>query len=295
MPYLDPTLDVVFKLLLTREPALLRDMLQGILGRPVGEPAILNPGIPGELAGDKQIVLDIRAILADRSRVDLEMQRCTVPALIGRCVYYVARDYSNQLRRGKKYHLLTPTIGIIWLAEPMVPALDRFHSVFELRERHTNQRLSDHLAIHLIQLSAIPSEDETDDDEDATRVRRWARFFAARDEAEFDRLAQEDPIMEIAKDTLEQISLDPSVRRQLLEREDSEMLYKMHIAASRVEGEAAGKLEGQVALLLKLLGLRFGSLPSPVRARVTAAEPEQIESWAEQILTATTLDEVFAA
>ncbi|MEM9455307.1 MAG: Rpn family recombination-promoting nuclease/putative transposase [Myxococcota bacterium] len=219
MPYLDPTLDVVFKLLLTRKPVLLRDMLQGILARPVGEPAILNPGIPGELAGDKQIVLDIRAMLADRSRVDLEMQRCTVPALIARFIYYVARDYSNQLRRGEKYHLLTPTIGIIWLAEPMVPALDRFHSVFELRERHTNRRLTDHLAIHLIQLSAIPSEDETDEDEDATRVRRWARFFAARDEAELDRLAQEDPIMEIAKNTLEQLSLDPSVRRQLLERE----------------------------------------------------------------------------
>src|SRR5262245_44029429 len=71
---LDPTLDVVFKLLLTRQQLLLLDMLQAILGRPIQRLTVLNPEILGELASDKAVVLDIRVALHDGSRVDVEMQ-----------------------------------------------------------------------------------------------------------------------------------------------------------------------------------------------------------------------------
>ena len=74
MNRLDPKIDVVFKLLMTRKPELLQDMLQGILERPIHHLTILNPDILGELAGDKEIVLDIRVALAQGPRVDIEMQ-----------------------------------------------------------------------------------------------------------------------------------------------------------------------------------------------------------------------------
>lgn len=287
MPLLDPKLDLVFKLLLTREPALLRDMLEGILARPVRELTILNPSICGDLSRDKQVVLDIRATLDDRSRVDIEMQTRNAPALTSRLIYYVAREYADQLRRGDEYHLLTPTAGIVWVIEPLCPTIDRLHSTFELRERHTNVRLSDHLAIHLLQLSALRRPNATKND---ARVHRWARFLVARDEAELHRLASEDPIMRLAKETLDTLSQDPMARRLARDREDSIWFYKMHLAASRAEGEA----HGRAALLLRQLGLRFGALPEAIRARVEGAKPEQIESWGERVLTAGTLDEIFA-
>jgi hypothetical protein len=58
--YLDPTLDIVFKLMLVREPALLRDMIQAVLGPlvPIDALTVLNPGIEKELPSDKGIVLD---------------------------------------------------------------------------------------------------------------------------------------------------------------------------------------------------------------------------------------------
>jgi hypothetical protein len=41
---LEPTLDVVFKLLLTRNPELLREMIESVLGcEPVSEVMVLNP------------------------------------------------------------------------------------------------------------------------------------------------------------------------------------------------------------------------------------------------------------
>ncbi len=94
---LDPTLDVVFKLLFTRERVLLRDMLQGVLARPIHDLDILNPQLFGERAGDRGVLFDIRATFNGGSRADIEMQRRSTLALAARLVYYAARDYSDQL------------------------------------------------------------------------------------------------------------------------------------------------------------------------------------------------------
>ena len=62
----------------------------------------------------------------------------------------------------------------------------------------------------------------------------------------------------------------------------------------RVEGRAEGVTQGRVELVLKQLQLRFGELPADVRARVEAASIEDLDLWAERVLTATELDAVFA-
>jgi predicted transposase/invertase (TIGR01784 family) len=283
---LDPTLDVVFKRLLTHEPPLLRDMIEGVLARPVHGLTILDPDIPGERVGDKRVVLDLRVALDDGSRADLEMQARTTRALPDRLIYYVARDYVGQLSRGQDYERLTPTVGIAWLVEPLVPAVDRLHSIFELRERETHVRLSDRLAIHVLQLSSLSPCHPSGYD---GQVERWARFFTARDDAELDQLASEDPMMSLAKQTLEQISDDPTMQRLARERADELQLYQMDLAASRDEG----RTEGEAKLLLKVLRLRFGRASEAMRARVEAATSEQLDAWTERVLSASALHEVF--
>ena len=47
-------------------------------------------------------------------------------------------------------------------------------------------------------------------------------------------------------------------------------------------------------MLIKLLGLRFGPLPEPLRARVQSAAIDQLDAWTDRVLTAQTLDEVLA-
>jgi predicted transposase/invertase (TIGR01784 family) len=285
---LDPKLDIVFKLLLTREPDLLRDMLEGILGKPILEVTVLNPDVLGELASDKQIILDIRVLLGDGSRADLEMQIRASPALGSRLVYYGARDFTDQLKRGDGYDRLTPTAVIVWLVDPLFPALDRLHAVFELRERETHALFGEQLSIHVLQLSALPPVGTT---RYASRVERWARFLAARDDAELDQLASEDPIMALAKQTLERLSEDPDVRRLARDREESILLYRVELGTSRRQGETRGRADA----LLKLLGLRFGPPSAEVRARVDEANDQQLDFWLERVLTAATLDEVVAA
>jgi predicted transposase/invertase (TIGR01784 family) len=291
---LDPKLDIVFKLLLVRTQVLLVDMLEAVLGRPVSSITVLNPDILGELASDKRVVLDIRVSLSDGSRIDVEMQARTTPALRSRLVYYATRDHSDQLSPGDGYEELTPTVVIAWLVEPIPELPHRLHTVYGLRAEHTNERFSDQLAIHVLQLSALPAASTM---EYATnpRVELWARFLAAHTDADYDQLASEDPIMAIAKQALDELSQDPVAHRMSRERADAVKLYQMDLVAWGAKARAEALAEGRAGLLLKQLTRRFGPLTDATRARVQSASIEQLETWAERILDALALDEVLAS
>lgn len=281
MHLLDPKNDLVFKLLLTRRPELLAHMLTGILARPILRATVVNPSIPIELPTDKEIALDVRAVLDDGSRADVEMQLRVPPELRRRLVYYGARDYGDQLDRGDGYHLLEPTAVVVWLAEPLFPALG-LHSIFELRERNTNTRFSDQFAIHVLQLGALSRRRATGY---AAIVERWARFFVA-DPRELQALASEDSIMSIATQTLEELSRDPVTRRQAREHEDATKLRRMELVGACIESKRE--------VLLKQLGIRFGPLAEAVRARLETATVTQLDTWFERAVTAETLDEILA-
>ncbi|TLF93572.1 Rpn family recombination-promoting nuclease/putative transposase [Nocardia cyriacigeorgica] len=57
---------------------------------------------------------------------------------------------------------------------------------------------------------------------------------------------------------------------------------------------AEGEMRGQRKVLLRLLQTKFGQLPSDVVSAVRSADPGQLLMWEPRILTASTLDEVFA-
>ena len=59
------------------------------------------------------------------------------------------------------------------------------------------------------------------------------------------------------------------------------------------EGRAKGRTEGQAEMLLRQVTARFGAAPPSVVDRVRAASGEQLEIWAERILTAASLADVF--
>ncbi|GHT92626.1 hypothetical protein FACS1894116_03120 [Betaproteobacteria bacterium] len=58
-------------------------------------------------------------------------------------------------------------------------------------------------------------------------------------------------------------------------------------------GELRGLLEGEAKVLARQLARRFGPLPKWAAARVQEADAEQLETWADAVLEATTLGEVF--
>jgi predicted transposase YdaD len=60
-----------------------------------------------------------------------------------------------------------------------------------------------------------------------------------------------------------------------------------------LEGRNEGLLEGEAKVLARQLSRRFGTLPKWAALRVQEAETAQLEAWADAVLDAATLDEVF--
>ncbi|MFD6220526.1 RpnC/YadD family protein [Nocardia asteroides] len=59
----------------------------------------------------------------------------------------------------------------------------------------------------------------------------------------------------------------------------------------RAEGEARGEVRGVVKTLLNQLRLKFGVVPEDVVETVRVADPDDLNRWAGQILTANTIEE----
>lgn len=97
-------------------------------------------------------------------------------------------------------------------------------------------------------------------------------------------------------------ALNPAVRKALQSMETGKYEYQSEFARRYVaEGEAKGKAEGRAEgeakgkaeLLMKLLTLRFGPLSEETLVRLRSATGEEMELFAERVLAARSLDEIF--
>ena len=61
----------------------------------------------------------------------------------------------------------------------------------------------------------------------------------------------------------------------------------------RVEGVRQGRAEGERAVLARQLFRRFGELPPEIGEQLGGASEADLEAWADNVLDAATLDDVF--
>jgi hypothetical protein len=93
-------------------------------------------------------------------------------------------------------------------------------------------------------------------------------------------------------------SLSEAARKALQSMDPAKYEYqsefaKRYLAQGEARGRAEGEARGRAELLLKLLSQRFGSLSSESIRRVKSASLEELDAFAERVLSATTVDEVF--
>jgi predicted transposase/invertase (TIGR01784 family) len=239
--YLDPTLDIVFKLLLLSTPELLRDMIEAVLdlATPIESVQVLNPEIPRDFPGDKGIALDLRLRLQNGHQIDLEMQSTVPDGIHARFVYYWAKAFAGSLKTGGDYRSLRPTISILWLKKPLLK-IPGFHSVFHLAEDHTQEIFSEGIELHVLELPHLGLASTNR----RAKLERWARFLAAQTPEELEALASEDPMMNTARSALETLSSDPEAQRLAEERETSLLMHEHYVASAFEAGEAKGEAKG---------------------------------------------------
>lgn len=95
------------------------------------------------------------------------------------------------------------------------------------------------------------------------------------------------------------LELPPALEEQLeiqMARFEEEVQMAYVTSFERIaekRGMQQGAQSGRVALLLKQLTLKFGELPGDIEARVTEAEVDELDRWAESVLTAGSLNDIF--
>lgn len=71
-------------------------------------------------------------------------------------------------------------------------------------------------------------------------------------------------------------------------------IERMGIEKGRQEGRQTGRQEGEMILLIRLLNHKFGALTPKFKLRIKAADIKTLQRWADRLLEATSIDEVFA-
>ena len=84
--------------------------------------------------------------------------------------------------------------------------------------------------------------------------------------------------------------LDEEQKKPFVSKADS--LLMRGRKEGREEGREEGRREERRALVIRQLTLRFGELPAAVRSRLDAADADQLSTWAERLVTASSLEEV---
>ncbi|NLC57993.1 MAG: transposase [Armatimonadetes bacterium] len=90
--------------------------------------------------------------------------------------------------------------------------------------------------------------------------------------------------------------LEDEFARELIRYEEEQampVLTQFERRALR-KGRQEGRQEGQAEALLHLLERKFGQVDAASRERVVAAETGDLRRWLERVLTAESLEEVFA-
>ena len=108
----------------------------------------------------------------------------------------------------------------------------------------------------------------------------------------------ERPAVQKARQNLQALSADEQARHLAFVRERALRDEVSEKAAAEARGEArgrlAGKQEGQSALLHHLLQAKFGQLSADLEQRLSNASEDELATWAERVLFAESLEQVFA-
>ena len=252
---LDPTLDVVFKMLFGSRASrgALVDLLTAVLRppRPITDVRVLNPEVGREQVEDKGIVLDLLVEFDDGTRVDVEMQVARRAGLRRRAVYYWARLFSGQLERGQPYTALRPVISVLFL-DYIELDTPRFHSTFRIMEAHDHLVFSNVLELHVIELPKRARAARQDE----RPLLDWSRFLGAKTDEEVKEACMSNPAIAKANELRKDLAASPTVQELVRQRQLALDTYRIEMSAAKDEGREEGKEEGRQ--MGQVEGLRFG-------------------------------------
>ena len=190
----------------------LQDLLECILDIPpetIAGLELLDKEFHKDSISDKTGVLDVKLRLKNNTIIDIEIQNRWNSEFVQRTIFYWAKMYTENLKTGEVYTKLPKCITINIVGEGF-DLNSLIHSEYNVVEKHLNDRLSDELEIHFLNLAKVKEQDEnTESDEKKKKLYNWLKFIETDDEEVRNMLAQESPMMRKANATIEIMEMSP--------------------------------------------------------------------------------------
>ena len=205
---------------------------------------ILNPFNLSEKAGNKESIVDLKAITEDGIIVIIEIQTYSTKNFFERTLYYWSKNYSSLLKRGNKYSKLRPVISINLIDDILFDKTDnRMHTCYLLKEKNTNKILTDHIQLHYVE---IPKFDK--DADIKTELKNWILFLKSNKEEDMSQLLKEDTIFEKAIKKYNYFTDNEDLLNEY-DRREAYLVYQSSLMRGAKEdgfeeGIEKGKLEG---------------------------------------------------
>lgn len=242
-----PKTDVVFQALFGTKGN--EEILGGLISKIIKEKVEnisldVNQNLIRKVPSEKMGVLDLRAQIGEKAEVDIEVQLKNKYNISERALFYWAKMYSSQLKKGEKYRNLKKTIQILIL-DFELKELECFknahaeHKIVDTRDKKVI--IFKNLEIHIIELPKIlkyPKETEIE-------LKRWMEFLINPESEVVKMGAKEDKKLEEAIERLEYISGDEELRRLAELREKFILDEESEREAVREEAREEGLEEGR--------------------------------------------------
>ena len=242
---LSPKVDFVFKKIFGNEkhPRILISFLNAVI-KPkdlIKSVEIKNTDIEKEHIEDKYSRLDIKAVTNNGEYINIEIQVKNEYNMIKRSLYYWSKMFESQIVKGDDYDALSRTICINVLDFKYLKN-DKFHNCYRLKEKETNEELTDTMELHFIEIPKLRKLKNAEEISDMLEA--WITFIQSPTSEVINKLEMTNDEIKEAKEELLRLSADDKERERYEKRQESLLEQNSLLANAERKGIAKGIKEG---------------------------------------------------
>lgn len=260
------TSDIVFKRVFAKEgnEDILKSLLEAILEISIQKLIVKNPEIPRNLYDQKASILDIKVENDQNTICDIEIQVKDLKNIKRRSTYYMARLFSDDLKKGEDYKKIKNTI-VINLLNFETYHRNSYHNIAHLKFEKTKEEekvdmgyeqeeeiASKELEMHFIEIPKFIKKDP----EAKTKLEKWLWLLAGRED-KLEMAKKKDEDIKKAMDIIEEMSMDEKEWDLCRAREIAILDYNTGILEAKEEGEERGERKKQLEIAKKMLDLKI--------------------------------------
>ena len=206
---------------------------------------ITDPFTLGENDEEKEGILDIKLILNQNRKINIEMQNTYQEDWAERSLFYNCRMFTEGLKKGESYYELPPCIHVGILDFNYLKSPGFYHRIL-LKDDTTGELYSSKFQFHVIELSKIATTKGKARKQD---LYKWAKLISASTWEEIREESEGNHYMEKVRDEMIKMSQDES-ERYLYLREQMAIRDK---ASQLRSAENIGIRKGELLKLVTLV------------------------------------------